>query len=653
VRPIPRRAVVSALLATLVPVLPNQAQTLAPASHSKLHPDLGRVVAELGGQAKGWVFFTDKGLSDAVSRTAALAEARAQLSERAIERRRARRTLPGLVDEHDVALAPAYLAAVRATGAAIQVESRWLNAVSVRGTLEQFEALAALDCVERVTPVRRGTLGDGLVALPAEEPGGPQLRGGFYGNSEAQLDQVGLLELHTRGFTGSSVVVGILDTGFHRGHEAFNQPGHVVNVIAEHDFVDGDGNTDIEVGDPASQHSHGTYILGVIGAYLPNQLVGGAYDASFILCKTEDTTNEYQQEEDFYAAGIQFIENNGGDLATSSLGYIDWYTQSDLDGQTAVTTLAVNVATANGMPCLTAAGNSGHDANPSTSALIAPADALQVISCAAVDSAGVEASFTSDGPTADSRQKPELAATGVATWTVCSNTDVGCLTQVNGTSLSTPVLAGMVACIIDAHPEFTVDQLRARLFRTGDYFLANGFPDPLYVVGWGIPDADRAAFDCNGNGIDDATDIANGTERDCNGNGLPDSCDVADGISPDIDGNGRPDECRRRTAPPPTGTADKTVPLVILPPSIRPGGLLRLAGPAGSAIEVVQVRSAGRPVGLVRGRTERLLDGRTITAIALPDVADLSGREVQVRALVREPGDPRPHWTESRVVTIR
>lgn len=633
--------------------LPSHTQSIAPVPRSKLHPDMARVVAELGAQARGWVFFTDKALADEGARSSALAEARARLSPRAIERRRARRSLPGLVDEHDVALAPAYLDAVRATGAEIRVESRWLNAVSVRGTLAQLEALTELPFVERVTPVRRGVLGDDLEAEPYVPPGEVQARGGFYGASEAQLQQIGLTDLHARGFTGGSVVIGILDTGFHRGHEAFNQGGHVVDVLAEYDFVDDDGNTDIEVGDPSSQHSHGTYILGTIGAYLPNELVGGAFDASFILCKTEDTTNEYQQEEDFYAAGLEFIEMNGGDLATSSLGYIDWYTQSDLDGQTAVTTIAVNVATANGMACLTAAGNSGHDANPGTSALIAPADALQVITCAAVDSSGVVASFSSDGPSADGRLKPELAATGVSTNTVCAFTDTDCLTTVSGTSLSTPLLAALVACVLDAHPEFPVDQLRARLFRTGSFFLANGFTDPFYILGWGIPDADRAAFDCNGNGLDDDDDIAMGTERDCNGNGLPDSCDVADGISLDGNGDGKPDECRRRPATAPTMTTGHTVPLVILPPRARPGGLLRLAVPEGAVIEVVNVRSAGRSLGLVRGRTTTLLDGRRVTEIALPDLVDLAGRELELSALVRTPADPRPHWTESRVVTLR
>ncbi len=537
-------------LAIVLFLLPGPQSTRATEGHvpeEKLHPDLLRVVAELG-PSKAWVFLRDKDLGDASRRVKALEEARARLSPRTLERRRARRVGPGLVDERDAALAPAYVQAVLATGVELVVESTWLNALSVRGDGRQFRAIAALDCVTRVEPVRRGILVDasapGLEAEasldPASSTPSPPLN---YGSSFAQLDQIGVVDLHLRGYAGSGVVVGILDTGFHRGHEAFNQAVHEVQVVAEHDFIDGDGNTDIEVGDPSGQHSHGTYILGTLGAYLPGSLVGGAYEAAFILCKTEDTTDEYQQEEDFYVAGLQFIEANGGDLATSSLGYIDWYTQGDLDGATAVTTLAVNAATQNGMPCVTAAGNSGHDTNPATSSLIAPADALEVITSGAVDSTGVIAGFSSSGPSADGRVKPELLARGVNTWTVCASSDFGCTTQVSGTSLSTPLLAGLVACLLDAHPDWTVGQLRARLFRTGNDFLANGTHDPLYVRGFGIPDGNVAGFDCNGNGVDDDLDIASGTSTDCNANGYPDSCDIADGISLDGNADGTPDEC--------------------------------------------------------------------------------------------------------------
>jgi subtilase family protein len=636
-----------------------RSQDLRAAPTAKLHPDLLRVIAEHG-PAKGWVFFTDKRLDGPAARTAALDEARARLSPRTLERRRARRVLPGLVDERDAALARPYVEAVRATGAELVLESPWLNAISVRGTAEQFRAIAALACVERVQPVRRGVLIDADAPGRASEAGFSASTGGGraalglnYGNTFAQLDQIGVIGLHARGYTADNVVVGILDTGFHRGHEAFNQVGHVVQIVAEHDFVDGDGNTDIEAGDPSSQHSHGTYILGTLGAYLPGSLVGGAYDASFILCKTEDTTNEYQQEEDFYVAGLQFIESNGGDMATSSLGYIDWYTQSDLDGLTAVTTVAVNVATDNGMPCLTAAGNSGHDTNPATSTLIAPADALAVITAGAVDSAGTIASFSSEGPSADGRVKPELLGTGVATWTVCAFTDSGCTTQVSGTSLSTPVLASMVACLIDARPDWTVGQLRARLFRTGNYFLANNTFDPQFVLGYGIPDGEVAAFDCNGNGIDDDLDIAGGSEKDCNGNGYPDSCDLADGISSDANGNSIPDECPDsfRPAGPPSGSATVALPFTALPPAPRPGGRVRASlGPVPhGGLPFVLVRVNGAVLGLTHGA--RLETGaRVLLEQPLPDDMALLGLALELRGGLFQASTGQLSWSRTLVL---
>jgi len=638
------KSIAVTLLLALAPAQSSGPGAIAPSQ--KLQPDLLRVIAEHG-PSKGWVFFTDKGLAGPAQRSAALDEARARLSPRTLERRRARRTLPGLVDERDVSVARAYVEAVRATGVEVVVESSWLNAISVRGTADQFRALAGLACVERIQAVRRGVLVDGdAPGQPAEGPrvlprGGTSALGINYGNSFAQLDQIGVIGLHARGYTGGSVIVGILDTGFHRGHEAFGQTGHEVQVVAEHDFVDGDGNTDIEVGDPSGQHSHGTYILGTLGAYLPGSVVGGAYDASFILCKTEDTTNEYQQEEDFYVAGLQFIESNGGDLATSSLGYIDWYTQADLDGATAVTTVAVNAATDNGMPCVTAAGNSGHDANPATSALIAPADALEVITAGAVDSAGVIASFSSDGPSADGREKPELLATGVNTWTVCAFTDVGCTTQVSGTSLSTPLLAGMVACLLDAHPDWTVGQLRARLFRTGNYFLANSTFDPDYVLGYGIPNGEVAGFDCNGNDIDDDLDIAGGGERDCNGNGYPDSCDLADGISFDLNANGVPDECVDTFLPsaPPGGSVVVMLPFSALPPGPRPGGRIRGSlGPAPrGGLPFLVVHVDGTQLGLVTGAPLATAE-RVLLQLDLPDDASLIGRALELQSGLYEPG---------------
>jgi len=468
------------------------AQQHGPAPADTLHAHMLRLLEERG-PSKGWVFFEDKGPRDPVAVRDALRRARLALQPRALERRRRHRRLPGELDLRDAPVHAPYVQAVLARGADLSVESRWLNAVSVHGTLEEFRAIAELPFVARVEPVRRGVLlgeagGSGVAAANADAP--PT----FHGLSRAQLDELNLLPLHARGYTGAGVLIGVLDTGFHRGHEAFQQPGHELDVVAEYDFLDDDGFTGIEPGDPSAQHNHGTMILGTLAAYLPGVVVGGAFDASFLLCKTEDTTSEYAQEEDFYVAGLEFIEANGADLATSSLGYLDWYTQSQLDGLTAVTTIAVNLATANGLICVTAAGNNGNDLDPSTSSLMAPGDAFDVITCGGFEPGGAIPDFSSDGPTADGRVKPELLANGTLVYTVCAHQDTNCTTDTRGTSVSTSLMASMVACVIQARPEWGPARLRTRLFESASGFRATGTFDPLFVRGYGVPDAARAVF---------------------------------------------------------------------------------------------------------------------------------------------------------------
>jgi hypothetical protein len=432
-----------------------------------------------------WVYFEDKGVGAGEEMREAIARVEREANPRQAWRRSMRRTAAGLYDERDVGICAEYRARVLATGARARVESRWLNAMSVEATEEQVEAIARLGFVARVEGVRRGRRLDGGVEVERENVPRPYGDRDFYGNASAQLAQINLVALHGAGGTGQGVIVGVLDTGFRRDHAAFHHAGHELQVIAEWDFINNDGNTGIEGTDDPDQHRHGTWILSTMGAYLPEVYVGGAYDASFVLCKTEDVTSETPVEEDYYVAGIEFIEMHGGDVATSSLSYVDWYTPGDLDGRTAVTTIAVNVATQNGVHWCTAAGNAGHDADPMTSRLGAPADALEVITCGAVDGANVIAGFSSDGPSADGRVKPELLAWGVNTQVISSRNTTGYGT-VSGTSLSTPLVASAVACLASAHPNWSVTKMRNYLFATAD---GSGTFDGTYVRGYGLVNA--------------------------------------------------------------------------------------------------------------------------------------------------------------------
>jgi hypothetical protein len=456
------------------------------------------------GRTPVWVFFKD-------DRAAPASLADTALTPRALARRALRRTQPGLFDRLDVPLPATRAAAVEGTGAQLRAQSRWLAAVSAMATPKQIDMLRALPDVTHVETVGRGRAGwqgEQLVALPDGTTASTN-----YGASANQLAQIDLPRLHARGSTGAGMVIGVLDSGFNLVHEAFNNPAHPLSVIAEWDFINNDGNTGIQPGDNSEQHKHGTWILGTMGAYLPGTIVGGAYDAQYVLCKTENVPTETPIEEDYYVAGLEFIEAHGADVATSSLGYIDWYTQADLNGSTAVTTVAVNVATANGVVCCTSAGNGGHDANPTTSTLLAPADAYNVLTCGAVNINGAIAGFSSSGPTADGRLKPEILACGVSTATVHS-TNVTGLSGVSGTSLSTPLLAAAAACILQARPDYSVADIREALFATASRSDLDGLhPDPNFVEGHGILRAYNAATrgrktaDVNLDGIVNGVDL--------------------------------------------------------------------------------------------------------------------------------------------------
>ena len=431
------------------------------------------------------------------------------LTERALARRAKRRTDAGLVDARDLPVDPARVQAILATGAHFRAQSRWMNAVSVDATPAELRRIAKLPFVKSFQPLHARS----AQVEPPAQPLDGGVAGGNYGFMNDQLMQIGIASMHARGFHGEGMVIGILDTGFSRIHAAFQSSEFPLQVLAEWDFINNDGNTGIEANDPASQHMHGTWILGTLAAYRPGEAVGAAYRASFVLAKTEVVPTETAVEEDYYVAGLEFIEAQGADLATSSLGYIDWYTPEQLDGATAVTTRAVNIATANGLVCLTAAGNEGHDADPATHHIIAPADAFHVITCGAADSAGAIASFSSDGPTADGRLKPEVLARGVAVASVHSTNTTG-YQAVSGTSLSTPLIAGATALLLQARPELTVATTRSALFDSASDFAASGTTDPLFIRGYGVISAinaakkNRAAEDINLDGAVNAQDIA-------------------------------------------------------------------------------------------------------------------------------------------------
>jgi subtilisin family serine protease len=327
---------------------------------------------------------------------------------------------------------------------------------------------------------------------PEPQPRQPVDVSGFYGRSAIQVGQLNLDKLHKAGFTGQGITIAVIDAGFNLSHQAFNHSQKAIRIKAQWDFVENDGDVIPGPDLHPTHYDHGTSVLGAIASYAPNELVGTAFDADFILCNAEDGETEYYLEERWYVAALEYAESHGADVLTSSLVLYGGYTQEQTDGKTAVMTQGLNIAAGNGVICLTGCGNNGHDQDPATAHLMVPGDAPDVISVGALNADGTIARFSSDGPSAAGRLKPEVLAMGSRAATI-SATDDKAFSGASGTSIATPILAGAVACLLQTHPGWTVQELRKALFESADFFRQNGTPDPLYVHGYGIPDVFRAA----------------------------------------------------------------------------------------------------------------------------------------------------------------
>jgi len=390
-------------------------------------------------------------------------------------------------------------------GGELRRVSRWLNGASFAIPSSRLDAVAALPFVREVKPLglfrRPGDPVADPVRVEMPDPKAQSPDALNYGLAFSQLTQINVQAMHDEGYDGSGVTLAIFDTGYRKSHEVFAQHYTDGRVLAEYDFIFDDTNTANEGVDWGSQWNHGTYIWSTAGGFLDGTLYGPAYRANFILCKTEDVRSETPVEEDNWVAALEWVDSIGADVVTSSLSYLTWdggggYTQADLDGETAVTTIAASMAASMGIVICNSAGNSG----PSSPSLSAPVDAFDIIAVGAVNSSGALASFSSRGPTADGRIKPEVCARGVSTQCALASSD----TQyggVGGTSLSTPLVAGVACLLIQARPNFTPQMIRAALMETADNAAT-----PNNNFGWGIVNAGDAL----GWGADFSADITFG-----------------------------------------------------------------------------------------------------------------------------------------------
>jgi len=430
-----------------------------------------------------WIFFVDRGL-DLERIDLEISQLNLTYNSKSLQRRE-RAGLPASVDENDLAVNPDYIDEITdISGINIRHISRWLNAISVDVTNADLEAINDKPFVSHIQSVRRFYRNpnsiinntDNLQELVQHREFPDRDWNLEYGRSLRQNLFLNVPRIHDTGITGEGIVIGVLDAGFDNlDHNCFQG----IDILATWDFVNDDGEVGDE--DDRGRGAHGTKTLSIIGGYEEDNFVGIAFNASFILGKTENTDWERPIEEDHWVAGIEWMDELGVDVVSSSLSYTNWYDYEDMDGETGVTTIVAQRAVELGIIVCTSIGNSGRADYPHDK-MGAPADAMGVFSIGAVNQDSTFATWSSQGPTFDRRIKPDFVTIGSSVSFAGSqnNENYG---SGAGTSFSAPAIAGLCALLLQANPYLNPVTMRGVLRSASD-----NNEDPDTLLGWGIPD---------------------------------------------------------------------------------------------------------------------------------------------------------------------
>jgi subtilisin family serine protease len=433
---------------------------------------------------KYYVQFTDKNNSPY-----SLNNPSEYLSDRAIERREAH-GIP--IDMKDIPVNPQYLQGVEDAGAVILNPTKWLNGVTIFTTdpavLDAIEQLPYVAGITRSNPsVNQGnpvteksffTYEDYRQETPVVK-NGYEIGAFDFGISLNQIQMLKGDQMHEMGYRGQGKVIAVLDAGFLNTNilDVFDSLWMNDQILGTWDFVEGE-----EVS--FDEHPHGTMVLSTMGGNTPGQLIGTAPKASYWLLRSEDGGSEYIIEEYNWVSAAEYADMAGADIINSSLGYTTFddpsqnHSYSDMNGDTAPATIGADVAASRGMLVVNSLGNEG---SSSWYYLSVPSDGDSVMGIGAVDGSGNYASFSSHGPSADGRVKPDVATQGSGVY--CVDAYSGQFTFAGGTSFSSPILAGMAACLWQANPGQTnmqiADAIRmsASQYLNPDDFLGHGIPD--------------------------------------------------------------------------------------------------------------------------------------------------------------------------------
>jgi len=452
------------------------------------------------GQEKYLIYFKDKDIKpgETLNKSASLYQkALENLTERAIERRK-KNMGDEIITFEDLPLREDYITELESKGIKIVHKLTWFNAVSAYMNDEQLINVKNLHFVKKVEAVKKfkykreeSPENNLRKEIPKNNLKKGSSNSGFdYGDSFGQLELCDIPIVHSKGITGEGVILGLLDTGFDwNDHEALIN----VNVIDEYDFVFEDTITANEPEDASNQHNHGTSVMSEVAGFMNGTLIGASFGSSFLLAKTEYVPNETHVEEDNYAAALIWMETQGVDVTSSSLGYSDFdppgpgpedYTYEDMDGQTTIVTQACELAFDRGVVTITSAGNEG---NSSWFYITAPADGFNTIAVGAVTPDNIVASFSSHGPTSDGRFKPDILTQGTDVFAASASGFTNYTPTFGGTSAAAPLACGIAGLLLSAHPHLINVQVREILQKTSD-----NFNSPNNTRGYGLASAQNA-----------------------------------------------------------------------------------------------------------------------------------------------------------------
>ena len=445
---------------------------------------LFRVSGQTVAPNKYFIQFTDKNNSPY-----SISNPEVFLSARALARRAAHNIA---IQENDLPVNPQYISQVEAKGVTVLEASKWLNGVVIFTTdTSLVDSVEALPFVKKTITFKNGPVKEKNFfknETVSKENQNPELKASSfteraYGQALTQIKQIDGIPLHNSGYLGQNMVIAVLDGGFENvlNQTVFDSLRSENRILGTKDFVYPGGNV-------YTISPHGREVLSCMAAYEPNLMIGTAPKASYWLLRSEDVTSENLIEEYNWVCAAEFADSVGADIINSSLGYTTFddpsvsHTYADMNGRTAISTIGAEIASSKGILVVNSAGNDGLS---STFPWIgAPADGDSVFTIGAVDAYGVRAYFSSIGPTYDGRIKPTVMAMGVGATIADANSGV---VYGDGTSFSSPIIAGMCACLWQAHPKASNVQIMNAIKET-----ASNHSAPNNDIGWGIPDFAKA-----------------------------------------------------------------------------------------------------------------------------------------------------------------